>query len=74
MRNLPGSYYVLDRPSCRGLSEHALIVLIALTLVKFEDIEEAAIWWDALQTNPMDKVNMVGVFVAGVYQYERVEC
>lgn len=24
----------------------------------FEDIEEAAIWWDSLQMNPMDKVNM----------------
>jgi len=24
----------------------------------FEDIEEAAIWWDSLQVNPVDKVNM----------------
>ena len=50
------------------------MVFVALILVKFEDIEEAAIWWDALQTNPMDKVNMVGVFLAGVYQHMRVEC
>ena len=44
-----------------------------LSLVQFEDIEEAAIWWDALQANPMDKVNMVSVFVAGVSQHEVVE-
>ena len=28
-------------------------------LSQFEDIEEAAMWWDSLQVNPMDKVNMV---------------
>ena len=49
------------------------MVLVALILVKFEDIEEAAIWWDALQTNPMDKVNMVSVFVADVHQHRKVE-
>lgn len=27
--------------------------------VQFEDIEEAAMWWDTLQINPVDKVNMV---------------
>lgn len=30
-----------------------------LTNMQFEDIEEAAIWWDGLQVNPIDKVNMV---------------
>ena len=30
-----------------------------LTQMQFEDIEEAAIWWDGVQVNPIDKVNMV---------------
>lgn len=35
-----------------------------MTLVQFEDIEEIAIWWDALQANSRDKVNMVSIFSA----------
>lgn len=34
-------------------------MLMTLTNMQFEDIEEAAIWWDGLQVNPIDKVNMV---------------
>lgn len=30
-----------------------------MTYPQFEYIEEAATWWDALQVNPTDKVNMV---------------